>query len=289
MKIELEPGKYVVAVSGGVDSMVLLDLMAKHPGLELIVAHLDHGMRADSGEDHKLVEKAAQSYGLKLEAEETKLGSQASEETARKTRYGFLRKVQKKYAADAIITAHHQDDLLETAAINIIRGTGPKGLSSLSSRPGLVRPLLGFSKEQLKKYAIDNHIEWREDPTNKDTKYLRNYLRHEVLSKLNSRQRQDLLQIIEGSSESNAELTKAIQELRISLPIDRLKYNSLPHNVSKEVIGDLLRERRIYFDAKTLERLSVQLKTKPSGNRLDITAGWYFLIEKQQISLHQSK
>src|SRR5215471_4228206 len=97
MKIELEPGKYVVAVSGGVDSMVLLDVLKDVPGLQLVVAHYDHGMRGDSGQDRQLVQEAAAHYGLPFAYEEGKLGVRTSEAAARDARYQFLRRVREAH------------------------------------------------------------------------------------------------------------------------------------------------------------------------------------------------
>src|SRR5690348_16932946 len=113
MDISIKPGKYIVAVSGGVDSMVLLNLLAKSKGLDLIIAHFEHGIRSDSKEDLELVRAAAAHYGLPFVWEHGHLGPNASEAAAREARYTFLRRVRAEHAAKAIVTAHHQDDLLE--------------------------------------------------------------------------------------------------------------------------------------------------------------------------------
>src|SRR6185369_2891937 len=122
MQLKVRPGKYVVAVSGGVDSMVLLELLRQKPKLELIVAHFDHGIRPESGEDRKLVQRIAKHYELPFVYVEGHLGASASEALAREARYAFLRKVQAEQGAEAIITAHHQDDMLETAIMDLMRG-----------------------------------------------------------------------------------------------------------------------------------------------------------------------
>ncbi|HEX6258362.1 MAG TPA: tRNA lysidine(34) synthetase TilS, partial [Candidatus Saccharimonadales bacterium] len=129
-KTHLASGTYVVAVSGGVDSIVLLDMLAGQAGLELIVAHFDHGIRQDSTEDAEFVRAAAQRYSLPFELGQATLGPGASEEAARTARYSFLRSIAKKYQA-RIVTAHHADDVIETIAINVARGTGWRGLVSL--------------------------------------------------------------------------------------------------------------------------------------------------------------
>lgn len=169
--------KYVVAVSGGVDSMVLLDMMVKAGGHELVVAHFDHGIRADSREDALLVAEAAERYGLHFETRREELGETASEALARDRRYAFLRSVAKKNGA-AIVTAHHLDDLVETVAINITRGTGWRGVAVLDS--DIVRPLLDIDKATLLDYAARNSITWREDETNSSDAYLRNRLRQKA-------------------------------------------------------------------------------------------------------------
>ena len=107
MNVEIRPGTYVVAVSGGVDSMVLLDVLAQVPGLQLVIAHFEHGVREDSDEDLQLVESAAKHYDLPFIYERGNLGPTASEAVARAARYAFLRRVREQHAADAIVTAHH--------------------------------------------------------------------------------------------------------------------------------------------------------------------------------------
>ena len=140
MKISTIPaGTYVIAVSGGVDSVVLLDLMAQVSDCTLIVAHVDHGIRKDSHLDRQFVEKVANKYKLEFYYTEANLGANASEEAARKARYEFLRNIKDKTGARAIITAHHQDDLLETLILNVLRGTKRKGLSSLESGQELLQ------------------------------------------------------------------------------------------------------------------------------------------------------
>lgn len=166
--------KYIVAVSGGVDSMVLLDMMAQDKNHELIVAHFDHGIRPDSHLDTALVKEAAQRYGLLFETRREELGKRASEELARNRRYAFLRELAKKHDA-VIATAHHLDDLVETVAINFTRGTGWRGLAALDS--DILRPLIDTEKATLIAYARKNGIEWREDPTNQTDAYLRNRVR----------------------------------------------------------------------------------------------------------------
>lgn len=190
-------GTYVIAVSGGVDSVVLLDVLMQRQDITLIVAHLDHGIRGDSADDARLVEELTKKYGCHFELRILALGPHASEELARNARYKFLQECRIKYNADAIITAHHQDDVLETIIINLIRGTGWRGLVSLRSHDGLLRPLLNSSKEDIVRYGYDNNLQWREDSTNMDTAYLRNYVRHTIMPSVrrNSPVREKLVEL----------------------------------------------------------------------------------------------
>ena len=173
--------KYLLAVSGGVDSVVMLDKMAKdkvHD--ELCVAHVSHGIRSDSEDDRRFVEGLAAKYGLEFVAISLKLGSDANEELARTKRYEFLFSEAKK--RDAIImTAHHADDLAATVAINLYRGTGWRGLAVLA-RAGIERPLLAMRKSEIYDYAIRNRLEYSEDSTNANLAILRNGLRGQVFA-----------------------------------------------------------------------------------------------------------
>ena len=164
-------GTYVVAVSGGVDSMALLhSLIANYPENTYIIAHCDHGMREDSANDAALVRQYAANVRRTYEQNDLHLGGRASEALARRERYKFLRDVATKHCANAIITAHHQDDVLETFYINLIRGTGSRGLASLKNHDDILRPMLHIPKQDVYAYALQNAIEWHEDPTNTDTK-----------------------------------------------------------------------------------------------------------------------
>lgn len=171
------PGTYVVAVSGGVDSIALLDKLVTSGMYQLIVAHFDHGIRPDSAGDADFVRGLAASYGLGFETRRETLGSGASEELARLRRYQFLRHVARDHRA-GLVTAHHADDVIETIAINLIRGTGWRGLAVLDS--DIVRPLLDVSKKEIMAYARDRELVWREDSTNASSLYLRNRVRHKL-------------------------------------------------------------------------------------------------------------
>lgn len=183
--------KYLVAVSGGIDSVVLLDQLVKQATHELIVAHFDHGIRSDSADDARFVEGLAAQYGLSFVARREALGAQASEQQARLRRYAFLHEQAAHYRA-SIVTAHHGDDVIETIAINLRRGTGWRGLAVLAGKK-VVRPLLAMTKNDIWQYATDRRLEWVEDSTNASDDYLRNQLRHAINRQLPAKAKAALL------------------------------------------------------------------------------------------------
>ncbi len=181
--------KKILAVSGGVDSMVLLDILKD---TALVVAHFDHGTRDSSSDDEEFVRREASKYQKDYVAACGRLGENVSEEKARKARYDFLRTASVENGEAQIYTAHHLDDLVETVAINLLRGTGWRGLAVLDS-PDIKRPLLEkdllplevqglapFDKKQILQYAAEHQIAFREDPTNNSDLYLRNRLRDDI-------------------------------------------------------------------------------------------------------------
>jgi tRNA(Ile)-lysidine synthase len=266
MKLEIKPGKYILAVSGGVDSMVLLDMLSKRLDLELIVAHFNHGIRQEAGEDEKMVRDTAGQFNLPFEIGRVNLGSNASEEAARKARYNFLFDIQKKHEAQAIITAHHQDDLIETALINLLRGTGRKGLTAIQDNKKVLRPLLKYSKEDILKYARANKLIWHEDRTNSDKTYLRNYIRRHLIKELSGKQRLEILKNIDKVAKFNVDIDSNIAKLSQYIYkddyINRYDFNKLPISLGNELMAFWLRHLQIQsFDKKTIERLSIALKT----------------------------
>lgn len=185
--------KYLVAVSGGIDSIVLLDQLVAAGEHELIVAHFDHGIRDDSADDARFVAALAAQYNLAFVSRREELGVQASEEQARRRRYAFLRKMAQKHQA-VIVTAHHADDVIETIAINIQRGTGWRGVAVMQT-PGILRPIITMTKAEVRTYALKKRLEWVEDSTNASDKYLRNRLRQLFANQLTAKQKQSVLMI----------------------------------------------------------------------------------------------
>ena len=279
MKIDMSVGTYVVAVSGGIDSMALLHMLTESGQAKdryrFVVAHFDHGIRPDSDIDRRLVQSTAKQYGLPFVYDEGQLGPGASEAKARTARYRFLHQVRQATGARGIITAHHKDDVAETVVLQLQRGTGRRGLSSLKSTDVIYRPLLSLNKAELVDYAQVNGIEWREDSTNIDTKYARNHVRHHILPKLSSYQRAKFDNLLESMSNLNNEIDSLLDLLLHQQPstksLDKKWFLGLPHKVAKEVLAHWLRRQGIItFDKKLLEQLVVDAKAQAVGQVLDL-------------------
>jgi tRNA(Ile)-lysidine synthetase-like protein len=293
MDVSIEPGVYVVAVSGGVDSMVLLDVLSKQPDLSIVVAHFDHGIRPNSSSDADFVAQKAGEYGLAFELGRANLGPNASEAKAREARYEFLRSVVKKHNDIALLTAHHQDDVIETALINMIRGTNYKGYYALRTRKDIARPLLAESKATIIEYAKKHELAWVEDETNQDEKYLRNYLRKNILPKMSQADRKKLVDSLFNLQISGDELERATQTILHHIAkdnvLDRQAFIALSHSAAKELLAAYLRDVCVVFDKKTLERLVVELKTARVGKTIDVQKGAIFEIGSKDIRINMSK
>jgi tRNA(Ile)-lysidine synthase len=309
----LEPGSYVLAISGGVDSVSLLHALAQlmqspvYSPQSLVekdtidkrqatidytftVAHFDHGIRSDSQQDRLLTAEMAKKYGLPFVYQNGNLGAGASEEIARNARYDFLRQVQKATKADAIVTAHHQDDAIETAIFNMLRGTGRRGMSSLSDLPHIRRPLLHVRKSDIHAYAKDQGLVWHEDSTNSDVTITRNYIRKILIPNIGTQGKIALLQAINHIKVLNKAIDDDLLVYLHAQParqtLDRHMFVQLPHVVSKEVMASWLRSHGIAtFDSKMLERLVAQCKTLAPGKQVDIDAQHRIRIGKESIVL----
>jgi tRNA(Ile)-lysidine synthase len=223
----VQPGdRLLLAVSGGVDSRVMLDLFCElkndpdftfinskgKSGLQLAVGHVNHQLRGEeSDEDEAFVKALAQAAGLPFYSARVEVSTYARthklslEAAARELRYQALENFRENWQARAIVTAHTLDDQAETVLDHILRGCGLSGLAGMASYSELtwqgrasnvtgwqpvlriLRPLLPFSHEQLEGYAKARRLQWREDRTNTETQFRRNRIRHELLPLLKTR------------------------------------------------------------------------------------------------------
>lgn len=178
----------LVATSGGIDSMVLIDLFIK-ANYQIAVAHLNHNLRGAASElDESFVIKYCKENNIPFHLKSLDVAKMVETEKinmhqlARRERYQFFEEICKLNEYSHIATAHHKDDKLEGFFINLIRGAGLKGLSGIKLKNrNIIRPLLFATKEDIKSYASSNDIKYREDSSNSKIKYKRNYIRHQIV------------------------------------------------------------------------------------------------------------
>lgn len=241
--------KIILAVSGGPDSVCMLDVFSelqKKYNLELIIAHVNYGLRgADSKKDEELVRKLARKYGMEIFTlkphpalratlslvKERGIMKFPSEDYLRKIRYDFFEKVRSENNFDAIAVAHNLDDQVETFLMRVIRGTGTDGLTAMKFRNGfLIRPLLATTRKEILAYLKEKKLSFRIDKTNLENLYSRNKIRNELIPILQKKFNPQIQETIFSSLVSIAEdsdfLEKETQKSfskNSSLEISKLK------------------------------------------------------------------
>jgi tRNA(Ile)-lysidine synthase len=187
----LKGKKLLVAVSGGVDSMTLVHLLLLN-ACEFTIAHVNFGLRGEASDlDEAFVTSIAKSHRIPCFCQRfdtisyKKQHKLSTQEAARELRYKWFDELRKTHGFDFILTAHHLDDSLETFLINLSRGTGLDGLLGIPEQnQHIVRPLLRFTKLEITDFAKTHQLEWREDSSNQTDDYLRNRIRHQIVSQL---------------------------------------------------------------------------------------------------------
>ncbi len=182
--------KILLAVSGGMDSVVLADLFSKAK-INFAIAHVNFALRAEaSDEDEIFVKKLALKYKVPFytttfqTVEYAQANNISTQMAARVLRYNWFDEILKTQNYDFVATAHHSNDAIETILLNISKGTGIAGLHGiLPKRGNLIRPLLFADKEMIMEYIVENQLIWREDSSNESIKYQRNFIRHEIVPK----------------------------------------------------------------------------------------------------------
>jgi tRNA(Ile)-lysidine synthase len=177
--------KVLLAVSGGLDSMAMATLFL-NAKFNFSIAHCNFGLRSEESDgDEELVKKWADSNTIERFVKKIDLGDDSVQLAARNARYQWFDELIQEFNFNKLATAHHLNDSLETSLINLIRGTGIKGIGGIKPKIGIVvRPLLFVSKEELRSYALEVGLSWREDSSNTKNDYDRNLIRNVIVPKL---------------------------------------------------------------------------------------------------------
>jgi tRNA(Ile)-lysidine synthase len=302
--LSLPTGRALVAVSGGPDSVALLDLLARTTdmhGLDLRVAHFDHGIHPESSVVADRVGELSRHLGLAYEQGRGALGPDATETAAREARYAFLEAARLRSNAAAVFLGHQADDQAETVLMRVLAGSGPAGLAGMEAVTGtLIRPLLPFTRADLARYVHARSLPVWDDPSNHDTRHQRVWVRSDVLPILRDR--------LPG-------LTDALHRVARQARRDRMAWNMVLDlvpglDVREEsdgisVAGEFLRgydsalnEALILAVARRVgcpigpiraSRVSTMVNRGMSGSHLPLSSGWKAEISFGRLHLVRSR
>ncbi len=259
--------KIGLAVSGGLDSVVLFDLFYQLKddwNLHLIVLHFDHQLRDDSAQDADFVEQMCHEKNSAFERGGEDVGAFAQkhkvsiETAARDCRYIFFQQMREKYQLDKIATAHNANDQAETILHHIMRGSGINGLCGIPARRGhFIRPLLFAHRDDLHQYAVEYQLKWREDHTNRDEAHTRNRIRHTLLPLIQDQFNPQIIKTLNRLGDSAREHHQIIQHG------GRQAFeNCVAQNAENEFVLEI---DRFFTYLKSLQRLVLQHVFKELG------------------------
>ena len=230
----------ILALSGGIDSIVLADLLLKAK-VQFVVAHCNFHLRGEESDgDEKFVCEYAENNDIQYFVKHFDTEQYAAEQSvsiemaARDLRYAWFEELRQQLGYDKIAVAHHANDQAETFFINLLRGAGLRGLKGMQPQNGvIIRPLLWASREQIHQYALENNITWREDHTNAETIYLRNKIRNQLLpvfDELHPEARQGLYKSLEHLASENELYRELLQEKLNQIVERKVEIQSIPHS-----------------------------------------------------------
>jgi tRNA(Ile)-lysidine synthase len=292
-----DSGRALLAVSGGPDSVALLDLFAAVApafDLELVVAHVDHGIAPESGEVARQVARLAEHYGVPCRAVRLELGSDTSETRARRARYRALRELQREADGRYLVTAHHADDQTETVLYRLLRGTGMAGLAGIPARGarGLVRPLLPFRRRELETWLDEREVDAalrgavHRDPANLDERHDRSWVRHRLLPLVRERfgsvAEKRLSDVARHASSERQAWAAALRtlpelELRVSgrvAEVARVPLARYDNTLSEALLRALAREVGCVLGPRRSARLLAFVCSSASGRVMQLGSSW---------------
>jgi tRNA(Ile)-lysidine synthase len=284
----LPAGPAMVGVSGGVDSLALLDLLSRAAGplgLALAVLHVDHGIDPASAEVAERVRAVAALYRLPCVVERLSLGAGATETGARRERYRAFRVALAREECRLLFLAHQADDQAETVLMRLLRGSGPAGLAGIPERRGpFVRPLLPFRRTELERHVSNLGLEAWSDPANRDARHLRAWVRHDVMPVLAARI-PDLVANLGRSARLAGEDRRAWQSVVKSLPevdfrvdqgvasVAAVPLKGYSSALRRAILRALARRVGVSLGGSALDRVEALAGEGHTGQVLELAAG----------------
>lgn len=255
---------YIIAVSGGLDSMVLLDYLIKN-GYKLVVVNFNHQKRSEAHLEHLSIEKICNFHNIPYHYIKLKIKKGNFQEEARNLRYEHLESVAVKHQTNYIVTAHHADDLAETILMKLLRGSNLLGYSSMQKSSNIgnftyLKPLLDYAKEDLYAYAKAHQVIFNEDSSNLEDHYLRNRIRHNVIPLL--KEENDVLKHFKNFSDQTYQTSEFIRLTtkkltKSDLSIDLVTFKTLHIAIQTDMISYILESFNI---TRSFEKINVILK-----------------------------
>jgi tRNA(Ile)-lysidine synthase len=287
--------RYLAGISGGADSVALLHLLHRHGFRDIVVCHLDHGLRGRAAAgDARFVEKLAASLGYRCESGRAEVrglmkeSGVSMETAARAARHGFFGKCSRNWRCPRLLLAHHADDQAETILWNLLRGS--RGLTGIRERQVLamdgrpvecLRPLLGTRRGELRDWLAAEGLAWREDASNAEPVAARNRLRNEALPLLSEIARRDVTESLRRAEEGTAELREigrwAVAQAAAVDPQGRLhlpRLRELPQALRAACVYDFLRTSGVADLSRELVGRCLGLIDPAGAPAVNLPGGW---------------
>lgn len=279
-------GTFIVAFSGGYDSMCLLDILNKL-NYDIVAVHLNHNWRGnESLLEAENCYEFCQKNNIKFYTETLDDNIEKNETAAREARYDFFKRCAKRFNSNIVFTAHNFDDNAETVLYRIIKGTGTIGLQGINEhRDIFYRPLLKITREEIEKYCRLNNLAPNVDSSNYNTNYKRNFIRHKILPVL---------------KEINPKVTEALNTLsEIAKDENSLIESYLPSNIleasgieQKRIIYKILNKYNLDYDKKKIDYIQKYIdenKNSKSGKKMSLAQDLWLFVNEKKIEVVEKK
>jgi len=295
---------FVVGFSGGYDSMCMLDILyriSEKSGFKLIALHLNHNWRGREAEiEQENCERYCKENNIQIYTETLPAGTPKTETVAREKRQEFFKKCYKKFNADGLFLAHTKSDNTETILYRLSKGTGVKGLCGILENSKLdfcdvYRPLMPFSRKDIVRYCTVNKLVPNNDSSNFDTKYARNFLRHQIISELktiNPKIEDVILNLSKIAISEQNIIKEYLSKIKTQVTDKKegffvtQKFTALSQDVQNKFILDFLIEHNLDYDSKKVDEIYEFIQknaNRKSGKTLSLTKDLWLFVSKEKI------